>query len=33
MLFLQKLWAVLGEKAATTRPGNLVTRICRWRCA
>jgi ribonuclease G len=24
MLFLQKLWAVLGEKAATTRPGNLV---------
>ena len=24
MMFLQKLWAVLGEKAATTRPGNLV---------
>lgn len=24
MLFLQKLWAVLGEKAATTRPGSLV---------
>ncbi|HET9447944.1 MAG TPA: ribonuclease E/G, partial [Steroidobacteraceae bacterium] len=24
MLFLQKLWAVLGEKAAATRPGNLV---------
>ena len=24
MLFLQKLWAVLGEKAAVTRPGNLV---------
>jgi ribonuclease G len=24
MLFLQKLWAVLSEKAATTRPGNLV---------
>ncbi|HKU15025.1 MAG TPA: ribonuclease G [Steroidobacteraceae bacterium] len=24
MMFLQKLWAVLGEKAAATRPGNLV---------
>ncbi|HET9447824.1 MAG TPA: Rne/Rng family ribonuclease, partial [Steroidobacteraceae bacterium] len=24
MLFLQKLWAVLGEKAGTTRPGTLV---------
>ncbi|MGH8176042.1 MAG: ribonuclease G [Steroidobacter sp.] len=24
MLFLQKLWAVLSEKAASTRPGNLV---------
>jgi ribonuclease G len=24
MMFLQKLWAVLGEKAAVTRPGNLV---------
>jgi ribonuclease G len=24
MMFLQKLWAVLGDKAATTRPGNLV---------
>ena len=24
MMFLQKLWAVLGEKGATTRPGNLV---------
>ena len=24
MLFLQKLWAVLGEKAAYARPGNLV---------
>src|SRR4030095_7435400 len=24
MMFLQELWAVLGEKAATTRPGNLV---------
>jgi ribonuclease G len=24
MMFLQKLWAVLGERAATTRPGNLV---------
>ena len=24
MLFLQKLWAVLSEKAAGTRPGNLV---------
>lgn len=24
MMFLQKLWAVLGEKAATTRLGNLV---------
>ncbi|HMN45438.1 MAG TPA: ribonuclease G [Povalibacter sp.] len=24
MLFLQKLWKVLGEKAASTRPGNLV---------
>ncbi len=24
MMFLQKLWAVLGDKAAATRPGNLV---------
>jgi ribonuclease G len=24
MMFLQKLWAVLSEKAASTRPGNLV---------
>jgi ribonuclease G len=24
MLFLQKLWAVVGQKAAATRPGNLV---------
>src|SRR5690606_21289813 len=24
MLFLQKLWALLSEKAAATRPGNLV---------
>jgi ribonuclease G len=24
MMFLQKLWTVLGEKAAGTRPGNLV---------
>jgi ribonuclease G len=24
MMFLQKLWAVLGDKAAPTRPGNLV---------
>ncbi|HKE94553.1 MAG TPA: ribonuclease G [Povalibacter sp.] len=24
MLFLQKLWTVLGEKAGQTRPGNLV---------
>jgi ribonuclease G len=24
MMFLQKLWAVLGGKAAVTRPGNLV---------
>lgn len=24
MMFLQKLWAVLSEKAAKTRPGNLV---------
>src|SRR5437868_12801694 len=24
MLFLQKLWTVLCEKAALTRPGNLV---------
>jgi ribonuclease G len=24
MMFLQKLWAVLGDKAASTRPGNLV---------